>query len=104
MSDPVDVEVTAEAAKRAKSELMELFRDLIPRNVGTTGASYGMHDMERGDRILAFLERRESGSLEVLRGIAPHWYEKLVRDYEADVKAMPLFAHTQTAESIREVQ
>lgn len=87
MSQPSDIELTEEAAKRAKLQLMELFRELLPRNLGSGGESYGMVLMERGERILQFEEDARNGTLDIMQVQSPELYWEYVQEYIKDVSA-----------------
>jgi len=113
MSVPVDVDLTREAAKRAKAEIV---RDLVPallgRNIGPQGETYGTHLMERADRILMFIEDRAMGVHDrvvngilvpgTLRTVNPELEDQMQRDFIEDVNASPTFGATMTDDSIRE--
>ena len=84
---PADVAIANEAADRARVELMGIFKDLIPRNLGSGGESYGMVPMDRGERILQFEEDARSGALDILKVQSPDIYWDYVQEYISDVTA-----------------
>lgn len=113
MSVPVDVDLTREAAKRAKREIMDtIVPELMGRNIGPEGQTYGTQMIDRADRILMFLEDREMGVHDrdvngvlvpgTLRTVNPELEDQMQREFIEDVKASPMFGHAQYMESIRE--
>lgn len=113
MSVPIDVELMQEAGKRARLEAKEqLAPELIARNIGPEGQTYGTQLMSRADRILEFLEDRERGVHDrwvngvfvqgTLRVVNPDDEDAAQKQFEEDIAHSPLFGHTQTDDSIRE--
>ena len=113
MSVPVDVDLTREAAKRAKLEITQnLVPALIGRNIGPEGQTYGTQMVERDDRILMFMEDRQMGVHDrvvqgvlvpgTLRTVNPELEDEMQRDFIDDVNHSPMFSYTQTADRIRE--
>jgi len=113
MAVPVDVDLTREAAKRAKREIMDtIVPELMGRNIGPEGQTYGTQMIDRADRILMFIEDREMGVHDrdvngvivpgTLRTVNPELEDKMQREFIEDVKASPLFGHAQYMDSIRE--
>lgn len=87
---PADVEVAHEAIDRAVDELLELMRALYERESGAGGRTYGTQDMDREQRIEAFLVDAQSGALDILKSIAPEHYNAQVRQFQQDVAASPV--------------
>lgn len=113
MSVPIDVDLTQEAGKRAKAELKDwLAPELIARNIGPEGQTYGSSLVDRADRILMFIEDRENGVHDrwvngvfvqgTLRVVNPDLEDEMQKQFEEDIAHSPLFGHTQTDDSIRE--
>lgn len=113
MSTPLDVDLTAEAAKRASAELKDwLAPELIARNIGPEGQTYGTSLVGRADRILQFIEDRDMGVHDrwvngvfvqgTLRVVNPELEDELQKQFAEDIAHSPVFGHTQTDDSIRE--
>lgn len=89
MSEPLDVELVAEAEQRAEAEVLELIKALQERNVGPGGETFGTQHMSREDRILAFLDDAASGALDHLKVLNERAYIEYVRQYNRDIAATP---------------
>ncbi len=89
---PIDVELVAEAQERASREVVELLKRLVTINTGSGGATFGMRQMPRGDRILAFEEDAESGALEMLFTVNEKFGREYVEQFMDDMRATPMYA------------
>jgi len=58
----------------------------------TDGYTYGDVKLGREQRILAFLNMRDSGELSMLYTVNPELVKKYAAEYERDIAASPVFA------------
>ena len=98
MSGLYDIELMSEVQDELIRELANEFAELIAESIGPDGETYGDVQMSPGDRIAQFFLDAQSGQMDMLSFIAPHFAEKKARQYIADVKASPFIAHTYEAQ------
>lgn len=84
---PASVQMTREVIDRAADQIVELQLTAADRLTGPGGRTFGTQDLNRAERIEAFILDAESGALDILKQIAPHHYDAQVRQFERDVAA-----------------
>lgn len=84
------VEMVEEIRQQAFDACLDLAQALVDASLGTDGASFGDHALDRGERIARFQDMASRGVIDILKTISPPTYDLLVRTYVADLKASPL--------------
>src|SRR5690606_20760890 len=87
--------------KRAEEELLALYGELLPRNVGSNGMSYGLSEMDRAERIEAFLWRVSTGAVDILAAISPVQFREYVDEFLDDVSKTPMYAQSPQIQRMR---
>jgi hypothetical protein len=83
----VPADLLDEVQERAMSRLPELATELLKRMHRPDGTTVGDAPLSRGERILRFEDFAQRGVLDALRTVKPELLDRMVRQYQKDIRA-----------------